>query len=101
MPPAALIAAAAGMQPASCSGPKLASGPLKGLKTANVSGPVPEPPLAELCEPHAASPRSREGTARRAALLFVAVTREDRSIWERFRSHVYRRVLAKFTAIPG
>ncbi len=49
MPPAALIAAAAGMQPASCSGPKLASGPLKGLKTANVSGPVPELPAAVSC----------------------------------------------------
>jgi hypothetical protein len=30
---------------------------------------LPELPLVELCEPHAASPRSREDTARIAALL--------------------------------
>src|SRR4029077_20710906 len=39
-PPASLIVLAAGMQPAAISGPKLASGPVNGLKLAKVSVPV-------------------------------------------------------------
>src|SRR5665213_229835 len=39
-PPAWLMVLAAGMQPAAISGPKLASGPVNGLKLANVRVPV-------------------------------------------------------------
>ncbi len=92
IPPAATIAWVAGAQPAICSGPKLASGPLKLWKAAKLSGlllvsaavdELPDPDelapeelaLDEL--PHALMATAAAATAQSAKTFFIQRTSDD------------------------
>src|SRR5579864_722013 len=81
MPPAATIAWAAGAQPAICSGPKLASGPLKLWKASKLRGPVPvsaaddppdDPPDAPE-PPHELSSSTAMPTAHSEERVFISL----------------------------